>query len=164
VGRLVSLKEANEDSLIYFRELDYYGGQYHFNLKKEYPYPVCLYHEKTHHLVTIRETLERQCAGIAIYHYVEMDYQYPNPTDLSYGNFSIQKHGYYVIRCQLEEDQMILKLKIPNWDTPQLLCPQYQDWHSKLFEAYNLMCEDTGSINHLDHQWDRLGRKLADIL
>jgi len=164
MGRLVSLKEANEESLIYFRELDYYGGQYHFNLKKEYPYAICLYYKKTHHLVTIRETLERQCMGIAIYHYVEMDYRYPDPMDLSYGNFNVQKHGYYVIRCQLEEDQMILKLKIPNWDTPQLLCPEHQDWHSRLFEEYRRMCKNKALMNHLDHQWDSLGKKLADIL
>jgi hypothetical protein len=164
MGRLVSLEEARKESLIYFRELEYYDSRYQFKLKKEYPYAACLHVTKTQHLVAVRETMEQQCRSIAIYHYVEMDYQYPNNTDRSYGDTTTQRHGYYVIRCQLEEDQMILKLKIPELDKPQIFHPRYQDWHSAKFEAYNRMCETTGSHNYLSYQWEKLNKTLSEML
>jgi hypothetical protein len=171
MGSLVSLEHALKESVLYFRNTVLNSLEEFYKLKSEYPFAIHLHRNQSQYMVSVRETIESQCSGTGIFFYADMSYRIPNYPDKVYTDFSIQSHGYYVIRLNKQNDKLILKLRIPELSVPQIFCPEHATVHSKMLQTYEITCRNEVIADYFasqrwvpfQKQFDDLEKKIQDI-
>jgi hypothetical protein len=170
MGSLLPFSHVWDHLEIYFRDVqyDYNNGSYCIDLKKEYPYTLFLHQKNQSVLPKIRETMEEKCRSIAIYQKLKLDYRVPGSKnqrgEYRLNDFSSHRHGYYVIYCRLQNDQVILKLAVPEFDEPSTYDPEYESWHRARIEEYQNQCIARRQTNCLATERQHLENALKKLI
>ena len=169
MGQLLPFSFVYDNLKFYFRDIEFnrHTNKNQVVVKNEYPYILFLNIKHVKLLPKIREIVEEQCKSIAIVDLLKLDYQIPNSKghDGMYNpyDFFMHRHGYYVVYCRLEEDQMLLKLAIPEFTTPSIYDPDYEHWHRARIEEYQEQCKRLGQLSNLERQQQLLENALKNL-
>lgn len=170
MGQLLPFAVVWDHLEIYFRDVqfDYSSGRHCVDLKKEYPHTLFLNQKHRSLLPRVREIMEEQCKSIAIFQALELDYQVPGGKyswgAYNLGDFATHRHRYYVLYCRLEEDQMLLKLAVPEFTTPSTYDPECEDYHRSKVEEYAAYCEQHNECNYLRTEQQRHENTLKKLI